>query len=65
MLQTREYQRLDTVLTADTIEWCHHDGYRDVLACGTYQLSERTGEREGNVQLYQLRSRENWFVIGD
>ena len=62
MLLTNEHQRLDTVLTADAVEWCHHHSYRSVLACGTYQLNERTGEREGNVQLYRLESGENWCV---
>lgn len=64
MLQIKEHQRVDTVLTADAVEWCRHDDYLEVLACGTYQLNQGTGEREGGVLLYRLDRGENWCVPG-
>ena len=33
-------QVLDTEFNADSVEWCPHDGYHDILLCGTYQLDQ-------------------------
>lgn len=33
-------QEIDTEYCADSIEWCPHPGYQDVLLCGTYQLDQ-------------------------
>ena len=44
---------VDTVLTADTVEWCPRDGLHQVLAAGTYQLDEETGVRRGALALYE------------
>lgn len=44
---------VDTVLTADTVEWCPRDGLHQVLAGGTYQLDEEAGVRRGALTLYQ------------
>ena len=38
----------DTVLTADSVEWCPCAGFEHLLACGTYQL-EDGGRRRGSV----------------
>ena len=45
---------LDTELTADAVEWCPHEGAQELLACGTYQLVEGTGERVGKLHLLEL-----------
>uniref|UniRef100_A0A8D2DSI0 Diphthine methyltransferase n=1 Tax=Sciurus vulgaris TaxID=55149 RepID=A0A8D2DSI0_SCIVU len=34
----RPLQTVDTEFTADSVEWCPLEGYRHLLACGTYQL---------------------------
>lgn len=47
---------VDTVLYADTVEWCKDIRYASILACGTYQLVEDTGIRKGGVQLYELKN---------
>ncbi|KAJ7308045.1 hypothetical protein JRQ81_008547 [Phrynocephalus forsythii] len=33
-------QVVDTEYTADAVEWCPVDGWRSLLACGTYQLKK-------------------------
>ena len=47
-------QSLDTSLYADAVAW---NG--DVLACGTYQLQEDAGIRNGGVLLYRLNKTQN------
>ena len=42
---------VDTVLTADTVEWCPTPGLEEVLACGTYQLNEH---ENGNTRVGSL-----------
>ena len=57
----QQHQAVDTFLTADSVEWCRHDDYKDLLACGTYQLNTATRERVGNVQLYRLSHSQEWY----
>lgn len=45
--------KLDTILTADSVEWCPFEGFYNILACGTYQLDEKSGKRLGNLSLYE------------
>ena len=54
-MEIRVYQELDTVLHADSVEWCRHNKSESVLACGRYQLKEETRERIGGVLLYALK----------
>ena len=49
------FEVVDTVLYADTVEWCKDTRYANILACGTYQLIEDTGIRKGGVQIYELK----------
>lgn len=42
----------DTVLTADSVEWCPHAGLEQLLACGTYQLEEG-GRRHGTLSILE------------
>ena len=39
-MAVRTWQVVDTGFYADSVEWCPHSGYHDVLLCGTYQLDE-------------------------
>lgn len=49
---------LDTVLYADSVEWCKDSRFNDILALGTYQLDEQTGHRIGGVRIYRLENGE-------
>lgn len=51
----------DTGFYADTVEWCPLEPYKDILACGTYQLIDKdqpenqyAGRRVGRVTFYRL-----------
>lgn len=44
--------KIDTVLTADSVEWCPLDSVQPILTLGTYQLDEGTRERRGSLGLY-------------
>ncbi|XP_011445594.3 diphthine methyltransferase isoform X1 [Magallana gigas] len=48
MMET--HQVVDTGYYADSVEWCPHTGYHDVLLCGTYQLEESPKEQEQNTE---------------
>lgn len=39
---------------ADVVEWCPHVGYEDVLAFGTYELHEASGERKGALLIVRV-----------
>ncbi|KAG8518612.1 Diphthine methyltransferase [Galemys pyrenaicus] len=41
----RLLQTVDTEYTADSVEWCPLEGYRHLLACGTYQLRKEEPPR--------------------
>ncbi len=45
--------QIDTVLTADSVEWCPVSSTKQLLALGTYQLDEATRKRLGSLSLYQ------------
>lgn len=34
-------QSYDTVLPADSVEFCPHEGSRDIFVCGTYMLEQQ------------------------
>ena len=44
---------VDTLLTADSVEWCPRGDLHQVLASGTYQLDEKTGLRRGGLAMYE------------
>lgn len=46
--------KVDTLLTADSVEWCPAAGLEDILACGTYQLNqhENSSTRLGSLLLF-------------
>jgi diphthamide biosynthesis protein 7 len=46
-------------LSSDVVEWCNLPGYRDVLAAGMYELDEGSGERNGRLHLYRLKSSDS------
>jgi diphthamide biosynthesis protein 7 len=42
--------QVDTVYSADCIEWCPFDGFQDIFICGTYQVLEpKLPEKEGDA----------------
>lgn len=43
---------LDTLLTADSVEWCATPGLKDILGCGTYQLNKHDNTRLGSLMLF-------------
>ncbi|XP_063444635.1 diphthine methyltransferase-like [Mytilus trossulus] len=60
-------QVLDTEYSADSVEWCPHDGYQDILLCGTYQLDQSKDSQEdssvpqtrlGKLHTYRLKEEE-------
>jgi hypothetical protein len=34
------HETIDTVYSADSVEWCPIEGFQDLMLCGTYQLEE-------------------------
>ncbi len=49
---THVLEEVDTLLTADAVEWCPAPGLEGVLACGTYQLNQQEGTRIGSLLLF-------------
>lgn len=43
-------------LNADCAEFCHTQGFRHLLAVGTYQLDEGVQKRHGRLYLYQIEA---------
>ncbi|XP_053607398.1 diphthine methyltransferase isoform X1 [Plodia interpunctella] len=56
--------RWDTGYSADSVEWCPVEGYRNVLVCGTYQLDKKDEgveqatkqKRLGRIYLFNIDS---------
>lgn len=51
----------DTILSADSVEWCPIENFRDIFVCGTYQLLEKESidasesqKRVGRIYLFQV-----------
>lgn len=56
-------ESFDTKLSADSVEWCPIDNFRDVFVCGTYKLAEadEDDEREltqrlGKLYLFRIQN---------
>ncbi|XP_058125422.1 diphthine methyltransferase [Anopheles ziemanni] len=47
----------DTEQSADSVEWCPHEGWQNIFVCGTYQLERddatSTANREGRILLHK------------
>lgn len=47
----------DTEQSADSVEWCPHEGCQNIFVCGTYQLERddatSTANREGRILLHK------------
>ncbi|XP_050298245.1 diphthine methyltransferase isoform X2 [Anthonomus grandis grandis] len=52
----------DTVYSADSVEWCPHQPYKNFFVCGTYQLTEKQDEqsnrRLGRIMLFSIGKNE-------
>jgi diphthamide biosynthesis protein 7 len=57
-MSTTKLQQYDTELTADTVEWCPTANYREIAACGTYQLDSSTERRHGSLSFHKLERAE-------
>ena len=53
MAACEKLAEVDTVLTADSVEWCPCGDLHQVLASGTYQLDEKAGLRRGALAMYE------------
>ena len=53
---------IDTVLTADSVEWCPHSGFEQILACGTYQL-EDGGSRRGSLSMFEWVQATSQYAV--
>ena len=45
---------IDTVLPADSLEFCPNSGFHDIFVCGTYKLEELTGTRTGQCLVFKV-----------
>lgn len=45
---------VDTVLPADTLEFCPSSGFHDILVCGTYKLEELSRTRRGQCLVFKV-----------
>ena len=53
---TEQVQRIDTIYSADSVEWCPIDRYDEVMVCGTYQLEAQ--KQTEVTQLNQVSLKE-------
>lgn len=42
--------KFDTVWPTDTVEFCPHPAYADLLVCGTYHLEMQDKQSPGNTE---------------
>lgn len=56
-------ESFDTKLSADSVEWCPIENFRDVFVCGTYQLTEADTDDEqeltqrlGKIYLFRVQN---------
>nr|XP_049699629.1 diphthine methyltransferase isoform X2 [Helicoverpa armigera] len=56
--------RWDTGYSADSVEWCPVEPYRDVLVCGTYQLDKKDEQGDSSAKQTRL-GRIYLFVINN
>ena len=54
---TEHIQSVDTVYSADSVEWCPISNYHHVLACGTYQLEDKKDEEKPQAASSQVMKR--------
>lgn len=60
-INVRTLTTFDTTFPADTVEWCHVEPYRHILACGTYELIKnesgtKSTSRRGQILLLRVTS---------
>ncbi|KAK3739991.1 hypothetical protein RRG08_005263 [Elysia crispata] len=58
------FQRLNTGLNADTVEWCPLEGLQHLLLCGTYQLQEQDGSSAQSKNKAEQTRVGEVFVFG-
>jgi hypothetical protein len=55
-VRARLLDSTSTALNACSLEACPLAPHEDLIVCGTYELDEATGKRQGLLELYQLRA---------
>ena len=45
---------VDTVLPADSLEFCPSSGFHNIFVCGTYKLEELSGTRRGQCLVFKV-----------
>ena len=45
---------VDTVLPADSLEFCPSSGFHDIFVCGTYKLEEPSRTRRGQCLVFKV-----------
>ena len=45
---------IDTLLPADSLEFCPSPGFHDIFVCGTYKLEELSGTRRGQCLVFKV-----------
>lgn len=48
------FESYDTILPADSVEWCPVNEFNNVFVCGTYKLDEMTKSKTGTINLFAL-----------
>lgn len=47
---------IDTVLPADSLEFCPSSGFHDIFVCGTYKLDDSERTRRGQCLVFRALS---------
>jgi hypothetical protein len=45
---------VDTVLPADSLEFCPSSGFHNIFVCGTYKLEELSRTRKGQCLVFKV-----------
>eukprot|EP00945_MAST-04E_sp_MAST-4E-sp1_P002942 g2942.t1 len=53
-MTTKQFGKYDTVLCADSVEFCPTAGFRDICVCSTYNLNASSKEKTGDTQFYSI-----------
>lgn len=65
MLEIEVLHEFETEFSADSVEWCHQDSFKNCFAVGTYQLEEKNADdssrntRKGKIYLFEYDEADN------
>lgn len=49
--------------SADSIEWCPHDPFKNLFACANYYLEKDSNERKGRLLLFSIAEKNNLKLL--